>query len=194
MPTTAPTAAPPRLACPACRAAVPATSPRCANCGEPLAAAASMTLDVVEFVVLGEPIPQGSMRAIRPGVVVSDNPRLKGWRKTVQAAVAAHCGPNWQPWDFPVALDVVYTLPRPKSHPKTKLTFPAVKPDLDKLMRAIGDSLCPKTGFKFLEEDSRIVEYGQVAKTYPSPMNTHPGALTEPGARIRVRRLAIPSK
>ena len=186
------TEATPVLICPMCRAHVTPGALACGSCQEPLAAPSSRTLDVVEFTVLGDPIPQGSMRAIRPGVVVSDNPRLKAWRKNVQASALARCGPQWTAWDCPVALDLVFTVPRPKSHPKTKLTFPAVKPDLDKLVRAIGDSLCPKTGFKMLEEDSRIVEYGQVAKTYPAPMNTHPGALSEPGARIRVRRIAMP--
>lgn len=179
------------VACPTCRAPIPADAPGCTSCGQALAPSKVITLDVVEFVVMGEPIPQGSMRAIRPGVVVSDNPRLRSWRRSVTSAAQKACGPTWEPWDAPVAVDAVYTVPRPKSAPKRRVTFPAVKPDLDKLTRAIGDSLCPKTGFKLLTEDSRIVEYGQLAKTYPTPMNTHPGALPEPGVRIRVRRLAV---
>jgi Holliday junction resolvase RusA-like endonuclease len=179
------------LACPACRAPLTPPTSACVACGQAVAGTRATTLESIEFVILGEPIPQGSMRAIRPGVVVSDNPKLRSWRKQIIAVTAQVCGAGWEPWDDPVAVDAVFTVPRPKSAPKRRLTFPAVKPDLDKLTRAIGDSLCPKTGFKVLNEDSRIVEYGQLAKTYPAPMNTHPGALPEPGVRIRVRRLAI---
>lgn len=177
------------LACPSCRARTTPEATQCVACGQRLAGSPVATLETLEFVVIGEPIPQGSMRAIRPGVIVSDNPRLRAWRKEVNAAALRQCGTQWAPWDEPVAVDAVFTMPRPKSAPKTRRTFPAVKPDLDKLTRAIGDALCPKTGFKVLAEDSRIVEFGQLAKTYPAPMNTHPGALDQPGVRIRLRRL-----
>lgn len=177
--------------CPVCRALLPAGVSECATCGQVIATSSVSTLNVVEFVVLGDPIPQGSMRPVRRGVMVSDNPRLSPWRKRVTAAAREACGPGWTPWDGPVAVDAIFTVARPKSQPATRLTFPAVKPDLDKLTRAIGDSLCPREGFKLLAEDSRIVEFGQLAKTYPSPMNTHPGALTEPGVRVRIRQLGI---
>ena len=180
------------LACPSCRLShVPGIS-RCPGCGEALVPPTTTTFESLEFVVLGQPIPQGSLKAIAAGVVASDNPKLRGWRRDVNKAALAVCGADWEAWDGPLALDAVYTLARPKGAPKTRITFPAVKPDLDKLTRAIGDSLCPKTGLKVIVEDSRIVEFGQAAKTYPIPYNTHPGALTEPGVRIRVRRLTPP--
>lgn len=184
------TAPPTTVVCPTCKAPWDGDAV-CAACGQVLAAPRVVTLETVEFVVLGDPIPQGSMRHIGRGRMVSDNPKLKGWRQRVTASAQAALGPGWTPWDGPVAMDLVITLPRPKSAPKTKVTFPATKPDLDKLMRAIGDSLCPKTGFKTLQEDSRIVEVGQLVKTFPAPMHTHPGALPEPGIRVRLRRLSV---
>lgn len=40
----------------------------------------------------------------------------------------------------PITVDVDFTLSKPKSKPKWKL-YPDVKPDLDKLVRAVFDSL-----------------------------------------------------
>lgn len=176
--------------CPVCKTPW-AGKGTCVQCGQALSQPRVVTVDSVEFIVLGVPVPQGSMKFVGKGRVVSDNPKLAPWRNKVTTAARQALGPGWQPWDGPVAMDLVLTLPRPKSAPKTKVTFPQTKPDLDKLLRAIGDALCPKQGFKTLVEDSRIVEIGQLAKTYPAPLHTHPGALAEPGVRVRLRRLEV---
>lgn len=179
-----------RVACPNCSAVVLATRTSCSNCGQLLAAPLPASVDAIEFVVYGEPVPQGSMDAPKAGVVKSSNSAvLKPWRNKVTAAAQKAAGPRWQPWDCPVGVDVVFTMPRPRSAPKTMAIYPATKPDLDKLLRAIFDSLCPKKGFRLIAEDSRVVDVGQLTKTYPSPLHTHPGALDQPGVRIRVRRL-----
>lgn len=179
------------LACPSCREPVPAGAQFCPGCAQQLAPAAARTVRTVEFIVPGEPIPQGSMKHIGKGRMVHSNAGLTTWRRKVNLMARSKVGPGWKAWDGPIALDLIFTLERPKSAPKTKVIYPAVKPDLDKLVRAVGDSLCPndKNAFRLITEDSRIVEYGQMAKTYPAPMNTHPGALRQPGARIRVRLL-----
>ena len=36
------------------------------------------------FSVIGDPVPKGSVRAVAPGVVIPDNPALKGWAALVR--------------------------------------------------------------------------------------------------------------
>lgn len=57
------------------------------------------------------------------------------------------------PLEGPVKLAVSFTLPRPKSAPKWRL-WPDKKPDLDKLVRAIGDAL---TQSGAISDDAQIV-------------------------------------
>lgn len=61
--------------------------------------------------------------------------------------------PQFAPIDAPVDLTVTFYLPRPRSAPR-RVLFPATKPDLDKLTRAVGDAL---KGIAYTE-DSRIVD------------------------------------
>ena len=102
---------------------------------------------MISVTVLGEPIPQGSMRAfVRGGraAVTSDNPRLRSWRQDV-ASVLAGAGERF---NGPVKLAVHFYLPRPASHFGRRGTIlPSAPPfpvgaraDLDKLVRAIGDA------------------------------------------------------
>lgn len=101
---------------------------------------------MIEFTVHGIPAPQGS-KAPYGG---ESNPRTRPWRAAV-AAVAAETM-NGQPLlTGPLKLQVVFVFPRPKSHTGTGRNdgvlkasaplFHSVKPDTDKLLRAIGDSL-----------------------------------------------------
>lgn len=136
----------------------------------------------MKLTVIGVPVPQGSKSAFAlPSgrVVVTDGKKagaLKDWR----AAIAA-CGRLWlaqngmpAPIDGPVKLTATFYMPRPKSAPK-RVTRPATKPDLDKLIRAVGDALC-KIAYT---EDSRIVEIsGRKEFAVDSP----------PRAEIEIRR------
>jgi crossover junction endodeoxyribonuclease RusA len=121
--------------------------------------------------VPGGPITEGSTRAFARGgraVVLHDNPLLDGWRSsitllTVRAATAA----GWVlPLDEPVMVGAVFWLPRPK---RPRWDVPAVKPDLDKLQRSLGDGLCPRRGGGVLREDSRIVKWLDPEKRYAPP-------------------------
>jgi Holliday junction resolvase RusA-like endonuclease len=97
---------------------------------------------MIEFRVYGQPIPQGSMKAFvvrgRP-VLTSDNPRTRPWKHTVLlvARDAMHGAP---PFTGPVNVNLWFYLSRPKSAPKGRV-LPTVKPDLDKLVRAVLDAL-----------------------------------------------------
>lgn len=108
------------------------------------------------FFVTGTPVPQGSMRAFGSRIIQS--PEVKAWRAEVTAEVltAAEAAGWEEPWDGPCALDLVFYLPRPK---RPRWTWPAVRPDLDKLARAVMDALCPRDpDLRVLAEDSRVIE------------------------------------
>ena len=94
----------------------------------------------MQFEVFGRPEPQGSSRAfVHKGraVVTSDNPNLKDWRNLISAAAREQMN-GLPPLDSPVSVEVAFYLPRPKS---VKREEPTVKPDLDKLVRAVLDGL-----------------------------------------------------
>lgn len=113
------------------------------------------------FTVLGLPAPQGSKRAFvlkgtGRAVLVESSKAVKPWRQAVEQAVmlAAPFGGRQDPVLFrgPVAVDVTFTLPRPKSAKKG--ARPAGRPDLDKLVRSTLDAL---TAAGVFEDDGRVV-------------------------------------
>jgi Holliday junction resolvase RusA-like endonuclease len=108
----------------------------------------------VTFFVAGIPIPQGSKAARVQGkraVLYDDNAAvLKPWR----AAVTRLAEASWL--DRPqltgaVLVEAVFVFARPKTVTRR---FPIVKPDLDKLLRAIGDGITDAGVWK---DDSQIV-------------------------------------
>lgn len=105
--------------------------------------------------VPGIPVPQGSKTAFRHAstgrvVMVDANGNLKAWRTTV-AHYARQAWAGAPALEVPVVASLGFYLPRPKSHYRTGRyagmlrdaapLLPAVKPDLDKLQRAVFDSL-----------------------------------------------------
>ena len=120
-------------------------------------------MDSFSFFVPGEPITEGSTRAFASGqrvVVTHDRgPELAAWRTRVKrAAQEAAREAGWEPrYDGPVVVDAVFMLRRPKS--AKKRLMPHVKPDLDKLIRAVGDALAPYKQPGVLKDDSRIVTW-----------------------------------
>lgn len=116
---------------------------------------------MISFVVPGIARPQGSMKTIphsKTGqpITLADNPGTGAWRVDVGwAARAAGC----RTVDGPVVVVVRAFLPRPRGHyhrgvlRSTAPTAPIVKPDGDKLMRAVLDAL---TGVAF-RDDAQVV-------------------------------------
>lgn len=101
---------------------------------------------MITFSVIGTPKPQGSKRAYinrKTGHAIITDARpepLKDWRTTVQQTAITHMD-GAPPLDGPLQILLVFQLPRPKSHPKTRVTWPAKRPDIDKLVRAVLDAL-----------------------------------------------------
>lgn len=101
-------------------------------------------------------MPQGSLRSLGRGrpTVHSNASALLPWRAAVIATIRAAMDPG-QEWPLlgPVKLSVTFALPRPLSAPKSRL-WPEKKPDLDKLVRAVGDAL---TQAGAIADDAQIV-------------------------------------
>jgi crossover junction endodeoxyribonuclease RusA len=144
----------------------------------------------VVATVLGDPVQQGSKRAIvnqhtgRAALVESAARRLKPWRRLVADALrlaADDAGVTC--WDCPVAVRVAFTMAEPK-RPKFP-GRPAVKPDVDKLLRAVLDAL---TMSGVVKDDARVVELDRVVKCFPGQ---DAESLQEPGVRISVRQLDV---
>lgn len=139
-----------------------------------------MTNEVIEFRVHGIPQSQGSMSAFLPPgskhpiITHKRGKTLKAWRSDVVAAM-----PKGRMLYGPVGVYICFYMPIPKSRPKVLKTekqwmewaYPAKKPDLDKMERAILDAL---TGV-ILRDDSQVVSVTK-AKIYFDP----------PGARIAI--------
>jgi len=109
------------------------------------------------FHVPGVPAPQGSKNAYRRGnkiLLVESSKKVKPWRAAVaQAATIAYL--RTEPIDGPVAVEIDFHLPRPKSLPK-RVIWMVKKPDLDKLIRSTLDAL---SGIAYIDDNrvTRIV-------------------------------------
>ena len=128
------------------------------------------------FDVSGEPASQGSHSVIHGRIVQVNSAKHKRWRNAVAFAALDLVGNDWELIDDPVELSVIFYLPRPKTATRE---FPAVMPDLDKLIRSVGDSL---TG-TIIRDDSRIIAIS-AQKRYADDRGS--------GAVIRLNTLAQP--
>jgi len=126
--------------------------------------------------VSGDPASQGSHSVINGRIVQVNSTKHKRWRNAVAFAALDLVGPDFELIDEPVELSVIFYLPRPKT---TTREFPAVMPDLDKLIRSVGDSLSGTV----IRDDSRIIAI-HAQKLYADARGV--------GAVIRVNTLAKP--
>jgi Holliday junction resolvase RusA-like endonuclease len=130
--------------------------------------------------VPGIPQPQGSKTKTRLGGMRDANSeRLIPWRNAVTVATVQTVGHHWQPLDGPLSVSVIFTMPKPASAPKRRRTWPAKKPDLDKLIRAAFDGI---TDGGLWRDDALVVDV-YARKVYAGD----PEAGLAPGALIHVR-------
>jgi Holliday junction resolvase RusA-like endonuclease len=93
---------------------------------------------MISYWIDGEPAPQGSKTGfIKNGrvVMVESSKKVKPWREAVAAQTQAKVQAALQ---NPVEITLVFHLPKPKTVTRK---WPAVKPDLDKLIRSTFDGL-----------------------------------------------------
>lgn len=121
---------------------------------------------MIEFTVYGVAQPQGSTRAfyvekLKRAVVTSTNKKNKPWRALVADGASRALQELEQPIMFggPVRLRIGFYLPRPKSLKRSE-TMHQKAPDLDKLVRSVGDAL---TGVLW-NDDKQVVDLRAVKR------------------------------
>ncbi len=139
------------------------------------------------ITVFGIPGPQGSKRYVGTsksgrGIMIESSKKVPIWREAVKYAVIEGRPMNRATLDGPLSVRMTFTLPKPKSAPKTRVTFPDKKPDLSKLVRSTEDALVE---IGAIEDDARIVETFS-AKRFP---NEGEDALCSPGVVIRIQQV-----
>lgn len=136
----------------------------------------------LRFVVYGTPAPQGSKRHVGGGRMIESSRKVKPWREDVKAAaerlLEVHAV-RPPPIDAPIRIRLVFTLPKPASAPKRRVTYPRRKPDIDKLIRSTFDAL---TSAGMWIDDSCAIEV-QALKVFPGE---HPESLASPGVRVEL--------
>jgi Holliday junction resolvase RusA-like endonuclease len=166
--------------------------------GVPAAAEEVLTLDMLgrptfELVVYGIPGPQGSKKPVgrtkegRP-ILVESSAKVKPWRLAVTVAALAALPRKWAPMDGPLVMDLILSMPKPLSEPKTLRTLPHRYPDLDKLVRSTADALatdCKKYGRAVIADDSRLVSFRRLCEVYAGD-SYDSDALQRSGAVIRL--------
>ena len=142
---------------------------------------------MISFYVCGDPSPKGSKTAIvRGGRAVLLDGRTEGarakyalWRDSVAvcARLAMHTATKpyniLTPLDGPLSIDVVFYLARPKNETKLQRarTWHTVRPDADKLLRAVLDPLS-----KIVITDDARIALVRVEKRYaatPDAIGAH---------------------
>jgi crossover junction endodeoxyribonuclease RusA len=132
----------------------------------------------ITFDVIGRPSPQGSKKSIGNNRFIESSKYLPAWRTAVKLAAEDAVNTNsWARVSGPVELEVMFYLDRPSSVSTVKRPQPTVPPDLDKLIRGVGDAL---TGVVY-DDDSQVIRC-LAWKVYA---DTRP-----PGAFIRVAELS----
>lgn len=126
---------------------------------------------IVSFEVRADPVPQGSMVPLRSRntgeggrifMKPNNEKQLKAWRRAVQEAALVRMK-GVELLDGPLELAPTFYLPRRRPNKRAKCgytqldvgrEFPDVQPDLDKLVRAVGDAL---KGHVYTD-DARVVK------------------------------------
>lgn len=125
----------------------------------------------ISFHVAGTPAPKGSVKAFAiPGrgggkwqarVIPDNRPQSRSWIALIVDAARAARGERPLFVGEALRLECVFALQRPSGHfgknglKPSSPRSPAVKPDVDKLARQVGDAL---KGLLY-DDDSRIVQY-----------------------------------
>lgn len=137
----------------------------------------------MKIIIYGTPAPQGSKKFVGMagghGMLIESSKKVKPWRQDVKAAAIEAMNGAGQGIKGPVRVRMVFTLPKPKSAPKRRKTWPDRKPDLSKLVRSTEDAL---TEAGVWEDDARVVHCSS-SKVFPGE---GADALAVPGAVVQI--------
>lgn len=130
---------------------------------------------MIKITVDGKPAPQGSKTRNRYGAIYEDNRAVAPWREAIRAETQRAAT---ETMTGPVRVIILFRLARPKGHygsgrnagtvRASAPRYPAGKPDVDKLARAVLDGLTAGGAFK----DDALVVALTVTKNY----HNRPGA------------------
>lgn len=128
---------------------------------------------MITIYVPGVPGSQGSSKSVGTNkmgkpIIISTNKKLKSWRAQV-CKVAKQAIGNRPPITGPVTVNYRFVFEAPASRARKPFEVAGwmprtVTPDLDKLVRAAGDSISStvKGGAPVLKDDCQIWQYGSV--------------------------------
>ena len=119
------------------------------------------------------------------GRFIEASKKLEPFRQAIGQAVIEHMAKTDDPTPFtePVEVTATFVLPKPKT---VKRAWPSVMPDLDKLCRALGDSVSLEKycdGLPLIKDDALIVTW-HAQKVY--------GTEDEMGVYFTVREIELP--
>lgn len=121
----------------------------------------------IRIEVLGKPVPEGSTKAIpykskdggtKVAIMHNKSSELMDWRYRIAKEYTENGGPYTE--EYGVDIHVEFLFVRPKSVKPQKRPNMTVKPDLDKLLRAVMDAL---TGVAY-KDDSQVVSVTAVKR------------------------------
>lgn len=143
----------------------------------------------MNFFVPGVPAPQGSKRHVGGGRMVESSRDLPAWREAVTWYALRAADPDEDLHDCPLRLDVEFRFIMPKSRKKADRdrgwAYKVTKPDLDKLVRAIGDAL---------EASGVITSDAQIVVTHTEKLEVIAAPAIAPGADITLTPLTYPEE
>jgi Holliday junction resolvase RusA-like endonuclease len=124
---------------------------------------------ILELTVPGDPKPQGSKKGFmskqgKYSIVEVGGRPLKIWREMITIyAITAMRKIGWeQQTQGPIGVELVFGMKKPA---RPKYDTPAVRPDIDKLARAVLDAL---TDAEVYADDSQVISL-TCTKTYTTP-------------------------
>lgn len=136
---------------------------------------------MIMISVYGSPGPQGSKKFVGRsksgrGIMIESSTKVKTWREAVKsAALDVVTGTIIGA----VEVEMIFYMPKPKSAPKGRVTWPDRRPDLSKLVRSTEDAL---TDAGVWEDDARIIRCFS-GKAFAGENSD---ALRSPGAIIKI--------
>lgn len=107
----------------------------------------------LELFIDGHPAPQGSKKHVGGGRMIEMSKKLPAWRASIETTIRDTAGDDFPAFPPPVRVTVTFYLPRPK---RSRYAGPYGPPDVDKLARALGDSL-QRAGL--VADDSHIAHW-----------------------------------
>ena len=141
----------------------------------------------MNFFVPGVPAPQVSKRYVGNGRMVESSKDLPAWREAVTWYALRAANPDEDLHDCPLRLDVEFRFTMPKGRRKADRergwTHKTTKPDLDKLIRAIGDAL---------EASGVITSDAQIVDIRAEKLELIASPKLAPGADITLTPLTYP--